>query len=188
MNGATFRFCPSCGGGVSYRIPADDDRPRAVCDVCQEVHYQNPHVVVGVVAFWQDRVLLCRRGIAPRIGFWALPAGYLELNETTEAGACREAWEEAGAELELRHLLAVYNLAHLSQVQILYSAELRHPQVAAGPESLEVGLFTEAEVPWDALAFPSVPLALRHAWEMRRNGYQAPDLRSEELAVDEDLL
>lgn len=183
-----FKFCPSCGASVDYRIPDGDDKPRAVCSSCGTVHYQNPHTVVGVVAFWQDKVLLCRRGIAPRSGFWALPAGYLELGETTEEGAKREAWEEAGAELELTRLLALYNLAHLSQVQILYLAELKHPNVAAGPESLEIGLFDFDEIPWSELAFPSVPLALRHAWDMRGKGQLAPDLRSRDLEVDGDLL
>ncbi|HEY9844074.1 MAG: NUDIX hydrolase [Candidatus Sericytochromatia bacterium] len=178
-----YRFCPSCGGQIDYRIPEQDDRPRAVCLACNRVHYQNPHIVVGVVAFWQEQVLLVKRGIEPRTGFWALPAGYLELAETTEDGARREAWEEAGAELELRHLLAVYNLAHLSQVQILYLAELKHPNVFAGPESLEVGLFSPESVPWDQLAFPSVSLALKHAWQMLRSSEFRPDLRSSEAEL-----
>lgn len=183
-----FRFCPSCGGDVSYRIPEHDDRERAVCGHCQAVHYQNPRIVVGVVAYWQERILLCKRAIAPRIGFWALPAGYLELGETTEAGAVREAREEANAELELSRLLAVYNLSHLDQVQILYLAELSHAGVSAGPESLEVGLFSWDEIPWDELAFPSVHWALHHARQMRSGDMAAPDLRSRELELSQDLL
>lgn len=185
---ALFRFCPSCGGAINYQIPEGDDRERAICSQCQTVHYQNPRIVVGVVAWWQDQILLCRRAIPPRIGFWALPAGYLELNETTEAGAMREAWEEAGAELELNSLLAVYNLAHLNQVQILYLASLKHPDIQAGPESQEVRLFKWHELPWDALAFPSVKLALHHAAQMRHGEQPSPDLRSTELEINPELL
>ncbi|PKL76455.1 MAG: NUDIX hydrolase [Candidatus Melainabacteria bacterium HGW-Melainabacteria-1] len=183
-----FRFCPACGGAVEYRVPDCDDRARAVCGQCQAVHYQNPRIVVGVVAWWQERVLLCRRGIAPRIGFWAFPAGYLELAETTEDGALREAWEEACAEIEISRLLAVYNLAHLNQVQILYLGELKHKGVAAGPESLEVELFKWSEIPWQELAFPSVQRALQHARNMREGSLANPDLQSRELELDPKLL
>lgn len=183
-----FNFCPGCGSKVEHRVPEADDRVRALCPACGTVHYQNPRIVVGVVAYWQEQVLLCRRAIEPRTGFWSLPAGYLELGETTEDGALREAWEEARAELELKHLLAVYNLAHLNQVQILYLAELRHAGVGAGPESQEVGLFAPEAIPWQELAFPSVSWALRHGWEMRRNQLLTPDLRSRELELSPELL
>ena len=149
------------------RIPPGDDRARLVCGDCGFVNYENPKVVVGSVATWPgedgaERILLCRRAINPRRGFWTLPAGFLELGESTEAAARREAWEEARAELELSQLLAVYTIQRLSQVQLIYRARLAHPGVAAGPESEAVGLFAWAEIPWDALAFPSVGWALRH--------------------------
>lgn len=182
-----FRFCPECGGAIQQLILPDEQRERAVCSVCQRIHYQNPHVVVGSVAFWRDQVLLCRRAIEPRVGYWALPAGYLELDETTEAGAAREAWEEAHAELEIRQLLAVYNLVHLNQVQILYLADLRHDGIYPGEESLELGLFGWDEIPWAELAFPSVHWALRHARQMRLAGSQAPELRSRQLELGRDM-
>jgi len=182
-----YRFCPACGGPVTYTMPSGDQRERAVCAACGKIHYQNPNVVVGAVAFWEQRVLLCRRAIAPRIGYWAIPAGYLELEETTEEGACREAWEEAYAELQIVDLLAVYNLAHLSQVQILYLAELKHPHVSPGEESLDVGLFSWEEIPWQELAFPSVSWALRHARQMRLRSKKTPELRSRDLQLDPDL-
>lgn len=182
------RFCSHCGASVIYTVPAGDQRERAVCNQCGQIHYQNPQLVVGAVAFWQNQLLLCRRAIRPRVGYWAFPAGYLELGETTEEGACREAWEEAQAELEIQSLLAVYNLAHLSQVQIIYLATLRHPNIQAGEESLEVGLFAWADIPWDELAFPSNHWALRHAHAMRQQQQFQPERRSRDLKLDADLL
>ncbi len=150
--------------GPSVRaVPQGDDRIRLLCPDCGYVAYENPKVVVGSVALWQDRILLCRRAIEPRKGFWTLPAGYLELNETTEQGALREAWEEARARLALDGLLAVYSIPRISQVQLIYRARLIAPEVAPGPESAEVGLFHWADIPWDDIAFPSVHWSLaRH--------------------------
>ncbi len=146
----------------SRRIPEGDDRERPVCDTCGFVDYQNPKVVVGSVASWQGRVLLCRRAIEPRLGYWTLPAGYLELHEPTAEGARREAWEEARAELEIERLLAVYTILRLSQVQLIYRARLVTPEVSAGPETQECGLFEWDEIPWEEIAFPSVHWALGH--------------------------
>lgn len=146
----------------SRRIPDGDDRRRLICDSCGFIHYENPQIVVGSVAAWGDRVLLCRRAIPPRKGYWTLPAGYLELGESAESGALREAWEEARADLEIDQLLAVYSIKRLSQVQLIYRARLKSPDVEAGPESLEVGLFRFDEIPTDEIAFPSVHWALRH--------------------------
>jgi ADP-ribose pyrophosphatase YjhB (NUDIX family) len=145
----------------SRRVPHGDDRRRLVCDTCGFIQYENPQIVVGSVAGWEDRILLCRRAIAPRQGFWTLPAGYLELGETPEAGAIREAWEEARAELEIDQLLAIYSITRISQVQLIYRARLKHPRVEPGPESLEVGLFRFDEIPYDEIAFPSVHWALK---------------------------
>jgi ADP-ribose pyrophosphatase YjhB (NUDIX family) len=142
------------------KVPEGDDRPRLVCGDCGYVAYENPKVVVGSVCVWDDRILLCRRAINPRRGFWTLPAGYLELNETTDEGARREAQEEARAEIELEGVLAVYSIPRLSQVQVMYRARLISPEIAAGPESEAVGLFAWHEIPWDDLAFPSVRWAL----------------------------
>jgi ADP-ribose pyrophosphatase YjhB (NUDIX family) len=153
--------------GPSVRMtPPGDDRERLVCADCGFVHYENPKVVVGSVAVWEERVLLVRRAIAPRKGYWGLPAGYLELNETTAEGAAREAWEEARARLEIGPLFALYNIPRISQVQVYYQARLTSPEVAAGPESLEVALFAWDDIPYETLAFPSVRWALDHYREV----------------------
>ncbi len=144
----------------SQRIPDGEDRIRDVCDRCGWIHYDNPKIVVGSVCTWADKILLCRRAIEPRQGFWTLPAGFLEQNETTEEGAKREAQEEACADIQPQALLAIYNIARISQVQIMYKAKLVSPDIAIGPESLEVGLFSWHEIPWSDLAFPSVYWAL----------------------------
>ena len=148
------------GRSFARVVPDGDNRPRLVCTDCGFIHYENPKVVVGSVCTWEDRFLLCRRAIEPRRGFWTLPAGYLEVNETTSDGAKREAWEEARAEIEIDALLAVYSIPRISQVQLIYRARLASPQVEAGPESQEVGLFRWEEIPWDDLAFPTVRWAL----------------------------
>ena len=149
------------------RVPEGDDRPRRVCSDCGFVDYENPRVVVGSVVAWQDRVLLCRRAIAPRRGFWTLPAGFLELHESAAEGARREAWEEARAEIEIDQLLAVYSIPRISQIQLIFRARLAAPEFAAGPETLELDLFRWPDIPWQEIAFPSVHWALGHYDEVR---------------------
>jgi ADP-ribose pyrophosphatase YjhB (NUDIX family) len=149
------------------RIPEGDNRHREVCSDCGFIAYENPKVVVGAVVTHEDRILLCRRAINPRSGFWTLPAGYMELHETAEAGAMREAWEEARAKIAIDRLLGAYTIPRLSQVQLIYRARLTDPVISAGPESLAVGLFKWAEIPWDDLAFPSVRWALGHFDQVR---------------------
>jgi ADP-ribose pyrophosphatase YjhB (NUDIX family) len=157
----------------SLQIPADEDRERLVCDACGYIAYVNPKIVVGSIVTYEDKFLICRRAIEPRRGFWTLPAGYLEEGESVEAGAMREAREEACAEIEIDGLLAYYSVTHLSQVQLMFRARLLSPDVAAGPESLEVALVPWEDIPWAELAFPSVRWALEHyrAW---REGVPAP--------------
>ena len=157
----------TAAGPIHRDIPAGDNRERLMCRDCGFIHYQNPVVVVGAVATWNDggapsagRILLCRRAIEPRTGFWTLPAGYLEMEETTEAGAIRETWEEAQARITIDRLLAIYNVPRLSQVQTIYQATLVSPDIAPGEESLEVALFAWEEIPWDEIAFPTVRWAL----------------------------
>ncbi|CAH0306897.1 NUDIX domain-containing protein [Roseomonas sp. CECT 9278] len=145
------------------RIPEGDDRERLMCPDCGHVAYENPKVVVGSVVVADDTVLLCRRAIEPRLGFWTIPAGYMEMHETVEEGARREAWEEARARIVLDGVLAVYSIARLGQVQVIFRARFAEPGFEAGPESLEVRPFAWADIPWDDLAFPSVRWALR-AW------------------------
>ena len=157
----------SPAGPSVRRIPDGDDRERLVCPDCGFISYENPKVVVGSVALWDGTILMVRRAIPPREGFWTLPAGYLETGETTEAGAAREAWEEARARIEIDTLLAVYNIPRISQVQLIYRANLSSPDIAPGPESHEVGLFSWDDIPWDDIAFPSVHWALGHFSETR---------------------
>ena len=165
---------PESGGPIRRTIPAGDNLERLVCDACGYIQYDNPKVVVGSVAAWRGRILLCRRAIEPRSGYWTLPAGYLELNESAEHGALREAREEAGAELRLDGLLAVYNIRRISQVQLIYRAALLNEAISAGEESAEVGLFAEDDIPWRELAFPSVVWALRQYAEIKDQASFAP--------------
>ena len=144
------------------RSPEGADRDRPVCTDCGFVAYENPKVIVGAVVTLGDRFLLCRRAIPPRDGYWTLPAGHLEVGEPPDGGAVREAWEEARARIAIDALLAVYHIAHPSQVQLIYRATLVDPAVEAGPESREVRLLRWDEIPWDDIAFPSVRWALHH--------------------------
>lgn len=161
------RFCSTCGHRLELARPDGDDHERHVCPNCGAIHYVNPKIVVGSVCTWGDRLLLCRRAIEPRSGFWTIPAGYMELDETAEEGARREAWEEARARIEIRGLLAVYSVKRINQVQLLYLARLLHDDVAAGPESQEVKLVGWDAIPWDELAFPTVHWVLRRAHEVK---------------------
>lgn len=144
------------------RIPDGDEQERDVCDHCGFIHYSNPKIVVGARALAPDgRLLLCRRAIPPQKGYWTLPAGFMENRETAEEGAKREAYEEARARLTIGTLLAHYSLAHISQVQLFFEAQLDNPDtIEPGPESLEVGLFKWDDIPWDDLAFPTVKSVL----------------------------
>ncbi len=142
-------------------IPDGDDRARDVCGHCGFVDYKNPKIVAGSVTSFERRILLCRRAIEPRRGFWTLPAGYLELGESVEDGARREAFEEARARIVIEAMLGVYSVPRISQVQIMFRARLEAPAFAAGPESLEVALFDWAKIPWPDIAFPTVGWALR---------------------------
>ena len=142
------------------QVPEGDTLPRMVCDDCGFIDYENPKVVVGSVASWQGRILLCRRSINPRKGFWTLPAGFLEVGETPEEGALREAQEEANARLELEALLGVYSIPRISQIQLIYRARLLDPGISPGEETEALELFAWEDIPWPELAFPSVRWAL----------------------------
>ena len=165
------RHCRECGTGVVYRLPDDGDtRQRAICPACHTVHYENPLNVVGTVPWLDDRVLLCKRNIEPRKGFWTLPAGFMELGETTAAGAARETDEEAGAQIEMQALFTVINVVKVGQVHFFYRARLLSDRFDPGHETMEARLFTEAEIPWDDIAFHTVRDTLRHFFEDRRKG------------------
>jgi len=157
---------PKLAGPSVRAVPEGDDRKRLLCPDCGYVAYENPKIVVGSVAIRDGRILLCRRAIEPRRGYWTLPAGYLELNETAEEGALREAWEEARAKLELDGLLAIFSIPRISQIQLIYRARLASPSIEAGPESAEVGMFHWDDIPWDDIAFPSVHWSLKRYREI----------------------
>lgn len=155
-------------------VPDGDTHERNVCEHCGFVNYQNPKIVVGSVVRHEGKFLLCRRAIEPRKGYWTIPAGYMELLETPEDGARREAYEEANARLELGELLAVYTVPRLSQVQLIYRATLTDGKFSAGEESLDVGLFEFDDIPWDEIAFPTVHWALNHERSVELGEAAAP--------------
>lgn len=154
------RFCSVCGHAVARRVPEGDTRDRDCCDHCGTIHYVNPRPVVGTIPVWEDRVLLCKRAIEPRLGYWTLPAGFMEIGETTGEGALRETLEEAGARVALGPLYTMIDVPHAEQVHIFYRADLLDLEFAAGTESLEVRLFTEEQIPWRDLAFRTVSTTL----------------------------
>jgi len=167
----TIKHCRECGTAVTYRLPDDGDlRERAVCPQCHTIHYENPLNVVGTVPYWGDLVLLCKRNIEPRRGLWTLPAGFMELNETTAEGAARETVEEAGASFEMQGLYALLNLARVGQVHLFYRARLTSDQFAPGSETIEARLFSEHDIPWEQLAFRSTRETLQHFFQDRRSG------------------
>lgn len=168
------RFCRDCGTAAVLRLPDDGDtRPRAVCPACGLVHYDNPLNVVGTVPVWGDSgqyVLLCKRNIEPRLGKWTLPAGFMELGETTAEGAARETDEEAGAQIEMGELFTLMNVPRVGQVHLYYRARLLSDRFNPGHETQEARLFTEAEIPWDEIAFRTVKETLEHYFADRKAG------------------
>ncbi len=165
------KFCPDCGAPVEVRMPPDDHRERHICSVCGAIHYFNPKLIVGAIPEWKDgRILLCRRAIEPKHGLWTLPAGFMENSETTQEGAARETLEEANARVEIGELYALYNLPYINQVQLLFRARLLDLDFSPGMESLEVQLFDESAIPWDALAFRPVRFTLQRYFAERKAG------------------
>lgn len=155
------KFCPECASPVEFRVPQGDTRPRHVCPRCTAIHYLNPKLVVGCVAEWEGKILLCRRAIEPRLGLWTLPAGFMENGESSAQAAARETLEEACAEVEIDALFSVINIPHIDQVHLFYRGRMLDGDFAAGVESLETALFPEADIPWHELAFRSVDLCLK---------------------------
>jgi ADP-ribose pyrophosphatase YjhB (NUDIX family) len=164
------KFCSHCGTGVVVRVPPGDDKPRHVCDNCGTIHYKNPLMVIGSIPEWEGRILLCKRAIEPRLGYWTLPAGFMELGETTSAAAVRETLEEANARIELGDLYTMLSVPHANQVHIFYRARLLDLDFGPGAESLEVALFAEDEIPWEDIAFRTISTTLRHFFADRREG------------------
>lgn len=164
------RFCNHCGAEVSFVVPPGDTLPRYVCKRCHHIHYENPRLVVGCVAEWEGRLLLCKRAIEPQSGLWTLPAGFLENGETTAQGAVRETIEEAGAQIGIDAPFAMVNIPHINQVHLFYRGRLLGPEFSAGVESLEVALLDPGEIPWSTLAFRSVRFCLEHYLADREAG------------------
>ncbi len=165
------KFCKNCGTAVVYRQPDDGDtKNRAVCPACNTVHYENPLNVVGTVPVWEDKVLLCKRNIEPRKGKWTLPAGFMELEETTVQGAARETVEEAGAQFEMQSLFSVLSVPRVGQVHLFYRATLTSDQFNPGFETMEAKLFAEADIPWDEIAFRTVKVTLDKFFSDRAKG------------------
>jgi ADP-ribose pyrophosphatase YjhB (NUDIX family) len=165
------KFCSACGSAVQIVVPVGDNRERHVCVRCEVIHYHNPRIITGCLPVYQDKVLMCRRAIEPRLGFWTLPAGFLELGESVAEGAARETVEEADAVVTMGPLYCMFNLPHIGQVYMMHLAELPEPVFAASTdESLEVRLFSEAEIPWRELAFRTMWRTLHHYFEDRKTG------------------
>jgi ADP-ribose pyrophosphatase YjhB (NUDIX family) len=153
-------FCSHCAAPVELRVPEGDQRPRFVCTNCGRIHYENPRIVVGCVPEYEGRILLCKRAIEPRVGYWTVPAGFLENGETLEQGAARECWEEALAKVEVRSLLAMVSVTQAQQVHVFFRAHLATPDYGVGAESLETELVALEDIPWTDLAFRSTRYAL----------------------------
>jgi ADP-ribose pyrophosphatase YjhB (NUDIX family) len=168
------KFCTSCGGSITFKIPEDDDRERYVCTSCELIHYINPRIIVGCLPVHEGKVLMCKRAIEPRKNFWTLPAGFMENGETTLDGAARETWEEARARVTDMELYRIFDIPYISQVYMFYRCNVVDGEFGVGPESLESAFYTEAEIPWDEIAFPVVYKALKEFFS---------DVRSQQYPV-----
>lgn len=164
------KFCPECGQPVELMVPEGDHLPRHVCPACSAIHYQNPKIVVGCVPEHDGKILICRRAIEPRLGYWTVPAGFMENDETMQQGAARESMEEALADVDIGSPLAIVHVLHARQVHVMFRARLRTPGFGIGAESLEVRLCDPADIPWQDIAFPSVTFALERYLEDRAAG------------------
>lgn len=166
-------YCSHCGSdALSFKVPAGDNRPRYVCGNCGRIHYSNPKIVAGCLPIWEDKVLLAKRSIEPRLGYWNVPSGYMENGETVEEGALREVREEAMAQVKITGMHTIYSIPHINQVYMHFLGELQGPDAfGVGEESLEVRLFAEAEIPWDEIAFTSSVFSLRRYFADRKRGH-----------------
>ena len=158
----SIRYCQLCGSTADFSVPPGDSLPRYICSACGHIHYDNPRIIVGCVTEWEGNILLCRRAIEPRLGYWTLPAGFMENNETTSQGAFRETLEESGAHTIIDAPFCMVSIAYINQVHLFYRGRLNSPAFAAGEESLEVALLAAEDIPWGDLAFRSVAICLKH--------------------------
>ncbi len=163
-------FCSDCGSKIEFRHPPGDNRPRHICSECGTIHYQNPKMVIAALPVWEDKVLLCRRAIEPRHGLWTLPGGFMENGESTAQAAARETLEEANARVEIGELYSMYSMPYINQVHFLFRARLLDLDFSPGIESLETRLFTEAEIPWQEIAFRPIRYSLEYFFAERRTG------------------
>lgn len=170
--GTVLSYCPKCGGGTRVDVPADDHMPRYICSSCESVLYENPKPVVGCVTEHEGRILLCKRAIKPQLGFWTVPAGFMELGENLSQAAKRETWEEACAEVTLGSMLAVVDVIQAGQVHIFFRGWLAAPEYSAGVESLDARLYAPEEIPWDEIAFSSGHIALKQFLKQREAGIE----------------
>ncbi len=164
------KYCCYCSAELIYDIPDDDNRHRYICKSCDTIHYQNPKIVAGCIPVWEDQVLLCKRAIEPRLGYWTLPAGFMELGESSLEAGIRETLEEANARVEIEDLFSVYSLPYVDQVYMMFRSRLIDLEFSPGAESQEVQLFKEADIPWDELAFTTIRETLKSYFEDRRRG------------------
>jgi ADP-ribose pyrophosphatase YjhB (NUDIX family) len=170
------KYCSNCANSLDFRLPEGDHLPRFMCDQCGMIHYQNPRVIVGCLCTWEDKVLLCKRAIEPRSGYWNIPAGFMENGETIENGAMREAYEEAGVNCDLIGLHSVFTIPRVNQVHVHFLTRMTSPDFFTTPESSEVVLFDEEDIPWEELAFASSVFSLKKYFDDRRQGYHQPHL------------
>lgn len=164
------KYCSNCASEVTFRAIEGDHLPRFVCDNCGEIHYQNPRVIVGCLPVWKGEIMLCRRGIQPQYGFWNIPGGFMENNETVEEGALREAKEEAGISANIKSLLSVFTVPYINQVHIHFLVELTEPTWHLTTETTEIQFFNEANFPWAEIAFPSNIFTLKTFFANQKSG------------------
>jgi len=168
----TIDYCTRCGNRTRMEIPTGDNLPRAVCGTCNHIHYENPRIIVGCIPEWENKILLCKRAIEPRLGFWTLPAGFMENNETTQEGALRETFEESLAKATIIEPFSLIDIPHINQVYLLYRAKLNDESYGTTAESSEVTLMNEQSIPWDQIAFKAIRRSLELYFEdARRNTF-----------------
>ena len=165
------KFCSQCGSPTRLSIPEGDNRQRAICTVCNHIHYTNPRVIVGCVPTYDGKLLLCKRAIEPRINLWTLPAGFLENGETAADGAVRESWEEARITAEGVQLYRLYDVPYINQLYIFFLCQIRERKFEPGPESYETRLYENSEIPWDEIAFPVVKETIEEFFEDKKNNH-----------------